>query len=99
RAVDEMPAVEGVRRDGSDDRVPRRPRRRARPGSADKDEDRAAILRERVGCRHAMTPIVPRWEWRTFGQSFADADPQLDALAAERTQESDELYLLSGRGD
>ncbi len=39
--------------------------------------------------------IVPRWEWRTFGESFGDADTQLEALEPERRQESDEVYLLS----
>jgi exopolyphosphatase/guanosine-5'-triphosphate,3'-diphosphate pyrophosphatase len=42
-----------------------------------------------------MTPeIVPRWEWRTFGDAFGAAE---DAFAGEpeRLQESDEIYLLS----
>jgi len=39
--------------------------------------------------------IVPRWEWRTFGESFRDAEALLGRVAAERVQESDELYLLS----
>ena len=38
--------------------------------------------------------IVPRWEWRTFGEDFGDAERQLAALAVEPAQESDELYLL-----
>jgi exopolyphosphatase/guanosine-5'-triphosphate,3'-diphosphate pyrophosphatase len=37
--------------------------------------------------------IIPRWEWRTFGESFGEADDRLAPLAGE-VQESDELYLL-----
>jgi exopolyphosphatase/guanosine-5'-triphosphate,3'-diphosphate pyrophosphatase len=39
--------------------------------------------------------VVPRWEWRTFGRSFGQAEERFGALSAERVQESDELYLLS----
>ena len=43
--------------------------------------------------------IVPRWEWRTFGDDFGAAEEELGALGVERVQESDELYLLSRHGD
>ncbi len=43
--------------------------------------------------------IVPRWEWRTFGDDFGDADRRFDAATPEREQESDELYLLSAQSD
>jgi exopolyphosphatase/guanosine-5'-triphosphate,3'-diphosphate pyrophosphatase len=43
--------------------------------------------------------IVPRWEWRTFGAAFPEADAALASLAPERTQESDEVYLLSTHSD
>jgi len=43
--------------------------------------------------------IVPRWEWRTFGDSFGDAEERLAALTPERVQESDEIYVLSTEGD
>jgi exopolyphosphatase / guanosine-5'-triphosphate,3'-diphosphate pyrophosphatase len=43
--------------------------------------------------------IVPRWEWRTFGDSFGPAEERLEALTPERVQESDEIYVLSTRGD
>jgi exopolyphosphatase/guanosine-5'-triphosphate,3'-diphosphate pyrophosphatase len=46
-----------------------------------------------------MEPIIPRWEWRTFGQRFGRADDVFAALAPTGSQESDELYLLSGAGD
>ena len=42
-----------------------------------------------------MNAIIPRWEWRTFGASFGEADRRLEALAPGRVQESDEVYLLS----
>jgi exopolyphosphatase/guanosine-5'-triphosphate,3'-diphosphate pyrophosphatase len=44
-------------------------------------------------------PIVPRWEWRTFGDDFGPAEERFAALAAERVQESDEVYVLSTKGD
>ena len=43
--------------------------------------------------------IVPRWEWRTFGDDFGAAEAQLGALGVERVEESDEVYLLSRHGD
>ena len=43
--------------------------------------------------------IVPRWEWRPFGDSFGDAEERLAALTPERVQESDEIYVLSTEGD
>jgi exopolyphosphatase/guanosine-5'-triphosphate,3'-diphosphate pyrophosphatase len=43
--------------------------------------------------------IVPRWEWRTFGDHFGAAEERFAALAPERVQESDEVYVLSTRGD
>ena len=43
--------------------------------------------------------IVPRWEWRTFGEGFGAAEGRLAALTPERVEESDELYLLSLRSD
>src|SRR5512139_3833670 len=42
-----------------------------------------------------MDTIVPRWEWRTFGTAFGAADAKFAALATEKVQESDEIYLLS----
>jgi exopolyphosphatase/guanosine-5'-triphosphate,3'-diphosphate pyrophosphatase len=47
----------------------------------------------------APTGIVPRWEWRTFGESFGAADGRLAELEPERLQESDEVYLLSLASD
>jgi exopolyphosphatase / guanosine-5'-triphosphate,3'-diphosphate pyrophosphatase len=46
-----------------------------------------------------MPPILPRWEWRTFGSSFGAAEGRLAGLEPTGIQESDELYLLSAGGD
>jgi exopolyphosphatase/guanosine-5'-triphosphate,3'-diphosphate pyrophosphatase len=43
--------------------------------------------------------VVPRWEWRTFGQSFGTAQETFGALPPERVEESEELYLLSNALD
>ncbi len=43
--------------------------------------------------------IVPRWEWRTFGDDFGSAETLLDSQEPERAQESDEIYLLSDESD
>jgi exopolyphosphatase / guanosine-5'-triphosphate,3'-diphosphate pyrophosphatase len=43
--------------------------------------------------------IVPRWEWRTFGDDFGEADARLGALDPERVQDSDEVYLVSTVSD
>ena len=43
--------------------------------------------------------IVPRWEWRTFGETFGEAEARLAELEPTRTSESDELYVLSRGGD
>jgi exopolyphosphatase / guanosine-5'-triphosphate,3'-diphosphate pyrophosphatase len=39
--------------------------------------------------------IVPRWEWRTFGTDFGEADARFAVMDPEMTQESDEIYLVS----
>src|SRR5262245_36241603 len=43
--------------------------------------------------------VVPRWEWRTFGDSFGDAEARFAALTCQSVGESDELYLLSQGSD
>jgi exopolyphosphatase/guanosine-5'-triphosphate,3'-diphosphate pyrophosphatase len=45
-----------------------------------------------------MSEIIPRWEWRSFGARFGEAEKQLAALASTGVQETDEVYLLSGSG-
>jgi len=43
--------------------------------------------------------IVPRWEWRTFGQDLGTAEERFAQLEPERVQESEETYLLSPASD
>jgi exopolyphosphatase / guanosine-5'-triphosphate,3'-diphosphate pyrophosphatase len=43
--------------------------------------------------------IVPRWEWRTFGESLGLAGDLLASQEPQSRQESDELYLLSEESD
>ena len=47
----------------------------------------------------SVAGIVPRWEWRTFGESFGEAEALLTRGEPERVQESDEVYLLSEESD
>jgi len=47
----------------------------------------------------SVTTIVPRWEWRAFGRSFGAAEGALVPMIPERTEEGDELYLLSHAGE
>src|SRR5262245_25064523 len=42
-----------------------------------------------------MTAIVPRWEWRTFGEGLGAAEDAFAALTPGQVVESDELYLLA----
>ena len=43
--------------------------------------------------------IVPRWEWRTFGDDFGATEAALGGFVVERVEESDDLYLLFRDGD
>ena len=45
-----------------------------------------------------MATIIPRWEWRVFGEGFGAAEAALAALTPDTVEESDELYLLSAGG-
>ena len=45
-----------------------------------------------------MQEIRPRWEWRSFGHRFGQAETRLAALTPQGVQESDEVYLLSSGG-
>lgn len=54
------------------------------------------MLADRAVATPASTAL--RWEWRTFGQRFGKADERLAGLASSGTQESDEIYFLSDRG-
>ena len=43
--------------------------------------------------------IVPRWEWRTFGEHLGLAGDLPEMQEPERVEESDELYVLSEESD
>jgi exopolyphosphatase/guanosine-5'-triphosphate,3'-diphosphate pyrophosphatase len=43
--------------------------------------------------------VVPRWEWRTFGDRFGSAGDVLGPLEPSSVQDSDEVYLLSTKSD
>ena len=45
-----------------------------------------------------MSVIIPRWEFRTFGQHFGAADTEFEAMTPGAVQESDEVYLLVDDG-
>jgi exopolyphosphatase/guanosine-5'-triphosphate,3'-diphosphate pyrophosphatase len=42
-----------------------------------------------------MSTIVPRWEWRTFGDRFRTADTVFAKHEPTQVQDSEELYLLA----
>jgi len=42
-----------------------------------------------------MPEIIPRWEWRTFGHRFPNADAVFETLEPSAVAESDETYFLS----
>lgn len=42
-----------------------------------------------------MDQIIPRWEWRTFGQEFGPAERHFASLLVENVQHSKEVYLVS----
>ena len=46
-----------------------------------------------------LVGVVPRWEWRTFGERFGGAEEQLTALTPDSVKESDETYLVSLESD
>ena len=39
--------------------------------------------------------IVPRWEWRAFGDNFGGTDNPFAGYQSSGTQDSDEIYFLS----
>ena len=46
-----------------------------------------------------MSEIIPRWEWRSFGLHFGDAEVRLKTRGTDKLQHSDEIYLLSSISD
>jgi exopolyphosphatase / guanosine-5'-triphosphate,3'-diphosphate pyrophosphatase len=49
--------------------------------------------------KDAMAEILPRWEGRSFGRGFGDAESNLAKMTPSGVQDSDEIYLLSGAGE
>lgn len=45
-----------------------------------------------------MENIIPRWEWRTFGTSFGEAEELIKANQA-KVRESAEVYILSAKSN
>ncbi len=42
-----------------------------------------------------MAVIVPRWEWRTFGQTFGEAEDKIKQFELGNFKRSEEQYILS----
>jgi exopolyphosphatase / guanosine-5'-triphosphate,3'-diphosphate pyrophosphatase len=45
-----------------------------------------------------MTALVPRWEWRGFGDELRDVESTFGRESSKQVVESDEVYVLSVRG-
>ena len=39
--------------------------------------------------------VIPRWEWRTFGMEFPEAEKILSSMRCNTIKESEEIYILS----
>jgi len=44
-----------------------------------------------------MAEIVARWEWRTFGVGFGEAEGRIRAFPEDKVRTSSEIYILSSR--
>ncbi len=42
-----------------------------------------------------LSKIIPRWEWRTFGDSFGEAEDKIKANEMKTEKRSAEVYILS----
>jgi len=42
-----------------------------------------------------MSKIIARWEWRTFGEAFGDAEARIAAFPEDKVRKSSEIYILS----
>ncbi len=42
-----------------------------------------------------MATIIPRWEWRTFGNGFGDAEARIKGSGEPNTRQSSEVYIIS----
>jgi exopolyphosphatase/guanosine-5'-triphosphate,3'-diphosphate pyrophosphatase len=46
-----------------------------------------------------MGKIIPRWEWRTFGEKFGEAEDRIKAHPLGNFKKSDEKYILSANSN
>jgi len=46
-----------------------------------------------------MGEIIPRWEWRTFGEAFGEAETKIKASGEPFTRESGEIYIISNKSN
>lgn len=42
-----------------------------------------------------MADIKARWEWRTFGEAFGEAEARINSFAKDKVRSSSEIYILS----
>ena len=42
-----------------------------------------------------MEKIIPRWEWRTFGEDLSKGEKNIKTYGNARHRESKEIYILS----
>lgn len=42
-----------------------------------------------------MAEIRARWEWRTFGEEFGEAEARINAFPKDKVRNSSEVYILS----
>jgi hypothetical protein len=42
-----------------------------------------------------MTGIKARWEWRTFGEAFGQAEAKINTFPKDKVRSSSEVYILS----
>jgi len=54
---------------------------------------------EDAGAASTPAGIVPRWEWRAFGDDLGEANRLFEHLVPESAEQSDDLYLLSLASD
>ncbi|MCC8060566.1 MAG: hypothetical protein LUC99_09260 [Clostridiales bacterium] len=46
-----------------------------------------------------MGTIIPRWEWRTFGESFGEAEEKIRSYPQGNFKKSTEKYILSSKSN
>jgi len=46
-----------------------------------------------------MSKIIPRWEWRTFGDNLSKGEEEIKKSGTPRNRESSEIYILSAKSN